>query len=100
MDPLPLPSLPARFVPGQRVRTRAARATGHTRLPHFLSERQGIIERVQGFYPLADDRAEGRAAAPQAIYCVVFEARELWGDGASGFRVSADLWDAYLEEAP
>jgi nitrile hydratase len=63
-----------------------------------LAERRGIIERVHGIYPLADERAEGRAwASPQALYTVVFEAQEVWGEGASGFQVSADLWDAYLE---
>ena len=87
-----------RFAVGQSVRTRPARPTGHTRLPRYLSERCGIIERVHGIYPLADERAEGRAwASPQALYTVVFEAQDVWGEGASGFRVSAELWDAYLE---
>ncbi|WP_394831000.1 SH3-like domain-containing protein [Pendulispora rubella] len=87
-----------RFAVGQPVRTRAVRTNGHTRLPRYLAERRGIVERVHGIYPLADERAEGRAwASPQALYTVVFEAGEIWGEEASGFCVSAELWDAYLE---
>ncbi|WP_394841691.1 SH3-like domain-containing protein [Pendulispora brunnea] len=89
-----------RFTVGQPVKTRPVRASGHTRLPRYLSERRGTVERVHGIYPLADERAEGRTpASPQALYTVVFEAGEIWGEEASGFRVSAELWDAYLESA-
>jgi len=94
-------SVAQRFSIGQRVRTGPVRPSGHTRLPRYLSERSGVIAHLHGLYPVADDRAEGRTdAPPQALYGVSFEARELWGEGASGFTVIADLWDAYLEEAP
>ena len=90
-----------RFVVGQRVRTRAPRPSGHTRLPRYLAERHGVIERVHGLFPLADARAEGRTTEPPHLLCsVVFESRELWGEASAGFRVSADLWDVYLEEVP
>ncbi len=88
-----------RFLVGQRVRTSALRAEGHTRLPRYLAEHAGVIARVHGLYPLADDRAAGRDTPPQALYAVSFEARELFGDAAQGFTVTADLWDAYLEDA-
>jgi nitrile hydratase len=92
----------ARFRPGDRVRTLAARRAGHTRLPGYLCGRRGTIERVQGDVPVADDRAEGRAAPPETLYTVVFDGRDVWGGAPSAPReISADLWDRYLEpDAP
>jgi len=88
-----------RFSVGQRVRTVALREQGHTRLPRYLAQHAGVISRVHGLYPLADDRAAGLDTPPQALYGVSFEARELFGDGTQSFTVIADLWDAYLEDA-
>jgi nitrile hydratase len=88
---------------GDRVRTRATRASGHTRLPQYLCGRLGRVEAVHGLLPLPDERAHGgerAAGAPrQALYTVAFDGREVWGAGAERGPTSirADLWDAYLE---
>jgi nitrile hydratase len=89
----------ARFSVGDAVRTREARREGHTRLPRYLERRRGCIEAVHGEFPLADERAEGGAAAPQALYAVVFDGAEVWGEDAAAqpMTIAADLWDAYLE---
>jgi hypothetical protein len=89
----------ARFAVGDAVRTRSVRLSGHTRLPAYLANRRGRIERVHGAYPLADERAEG-APVPsvQALYAVIFEGAEVWGDSnPEPLTIAADLWDAYLD---
>jgi nitrile hydratase subunit beta len=90
----------ARFVPGDRVRTRAANPQGHTRLPRYLCNRRGTIEAVHGIYPLPDERALGMApesCTKEALYTVIFEGTEVWRERAvEPLSVSADLWESYL----
>jgi nitrile hydratase len=84
------------FRVGDVVRTRAPREDGHTRLPRYLARRRGTIEAVHGPFALPDERARG-VDARQALYTVVFDAREIWGGEA--FSIAADLFEAYLEAA-
>jgi hypothetical protein len=96
-----------RFAVGDVVRARASRTDGHTRLPRYLEGRRGRVEAVHGDFPLPDERAEGVAGAPQALYSVVFEGSEVWGEdegegaadsaGSPPLTIAADLWDAYLQ---
>jgi nitrile hydratase subunit beta len=94
------PAGPARFSPGQRVRTRATPAGHHTRLPGYVRGKTGVIERVLGVHVFADVHAQGLGEDPQWLYTVVFEAAELWGSEAKpGHSVSVDAWQPYLEAA-
>ena len=92
-----------RFQVGDRVRTRAARAPGHTRLPQYLCGRLGRVEAVHGLVPLADERAHGGERAARApglaLYTIAFDGCEVWGVEAERgpMSIRADLWDAYLE---
>ncbi|MBK6864486.1 MAG: nitrile hydratase subunit beta [Ideonella sp.] len=90
----------ARFKPGDRVRTRAARARHHTRLPGYAQGKLGIVERVHGVHVFADSNAQGLGEQPQWLYGVVFDGTELWGAGAApGLRVAIDAWEPYLDLA-
>jgi nitrile hydratase len=94
------PAGPARFKPGQRVRTRATPAEHHTRLPGYARGKTGLIERVLGAHVFADSHARGLGEDPQWLYTVVFDAAELWGSEATpGHSVSFDAWQPYLEAA-
>jgi nitrile hydratase len=88
-----------RFAVGDAVRTRAQSADGHTRLPRYLAQRRGRIEAVHGPFPLADDRARGdRCPRSETLYTVVFDGVDVWGErAAERLRISADLWDSYLD---
>lgn len=89
---------PARFRPGDAVRTLATRADHHTRLPAYARGRRGTVERVHGAHVFADTHAQGLGEAPQWLYTVVFDGAELWGDDAQpGLQVSIDAWEPYLE---
>jgi nitrile hydratase len=91
----------ARFAVGDRVRTRRESLGHHTRLPGYARGKQGVIARVHGVHVFADASARGKGEAPDWLYNVVFEARELW-EGTevhSGTSVAIDAWQSYLEPA-
>lgn len=88
------------FAVGQRVRTRNFNPETHTRLPRYARAKTGLVEAVQGSFVFPDDNAHGRGENPQWVYTVVFEAQEIWGDGADpSLTVSIDAWESYLERA-
>jgi len=90
---------PPRFRVGEAVRTRNDHPGGHHRLPRYARGRRGTIARHHGYHDLADDMARG-VRNSEALYCVRFDAAELWGESAEGRgSVYIDLWDSYLEPA-
>lgn len=94
------PAAAARFRVGDRVRTCAAAAAHHTRLPGYARGHVGVIERVHGVHVFADAHAQGLGEAPQWLYGVAFDAQELWGaSAAKGSTVAFDAWESYLEPA-
>lgn len=94
------PAAAARFHVGDRVRTRAASAPHHTRLPGYARGRAGVVERVHGVHVFADAHAQGLGEAPQWLYGVAFDAQALWGASAvKGLKVAIDAWESYLEPA-
>jgi nitrile hydratase len=91
---------PARFRPGDWVRAINRHPLGHTRQPRYVRGRAGLIHAYHGAHTFPDDSANGvRCVMP--LYCVRFERRELWGDGANlKSAVYVDLWEDYLEPLP
>lgn len=90
------PRGPARFAVGDRVRTRPGGVDHHTRLPGYVAGRVGTIERAHGAHVYPDANAHDRGEQPEWLYTVVFDARDLWEDGARSQRVSVDAWEPYL----
>jgi nitrile hydratase beta subunit len=95
------PQTRARFSLGQPVRTNAAAAQHHTRLPGYARGKRGVIERVHGAHVFADTNAQGLGEQPQWLYTVVFDEQELWGADRPRQQstVSVDAWEPYLEPA-
>lgn len=92
--------LTPRFKAGDRVRAKNLNPTGHTRLPRYARGKVGVIDRVYGTFVYPDTNAHGGGEQPQPLYCVRFDATELWGPEAprkDSLRV--DLWEDYLETA-
>jgi nitrile hydratase len=91
---------PPRFTVGDRVRARNMHPRGHTRLPRYVRGHVGTIEADHGGFVFPDINAHGLGEAPQRLYTVVFDGRELWGDDAeTGITVSVDAWETYLDPA-
>ena len=85
---------------GDRVRARNMHPAGHTRLPCYARGKLGTIHADHGVFSFADSNARGDGPAPQHVYTVMFEARELWGpDAPAADKLYLDLWEAYLEPA-
>ncbi|KAA2236520.1 nitrile hydratase subunit beta [Salinarimonas soli] len=94
------PAAPARFTVGDRVVTRNLNPSGHTRLPRYARGKTGTIERVHGVFVFPDTNAHGAGEAPQWLYTVRFDGREVWGEEADpALVVSVDAWESYLEPA-
>jgi nitrile hydratase subunit beta len=91
---------PARFKPGDRVRTKNIHPTTHTRLPRYARGRVGMVETLRGCHVFPDTVALGKGENPQWLYTVLFDGRELWGNGADpALKVSIEAFEPYLEPA-
>jgi nitrile hydratase len=91
---------PARFKPGDRVRTRNMHPATHTRLPRYARDKVGVVEACQGCHMYPDAVASNRGEDPQWLYTVVFDGRELWGaDSDPTLKVSIEAFEPYLEPA-
>ena len=92
--------LTPRFQTGERVKTKNLNPTGHTRLPRYARGKVGVIDRAHGTFVYPDANAHGNGEDPQPLYCVCFEAKELWGpDSPRQDCLYIDLWEDYLETA-
>ena len=86
-----------RYSPGDRVRVRNANPPGHTRMPRYVRDRRGVVDRFLSIQAVPEEFALGDRAPRQPVYAVRFTARELWGEGASPRdSVVIDLWEDYL----
>jgi nitrile hydratase len=93
--------LKPRFKVGDRIITKNLNPSGHTRLPRYVRGRQGEIHIVHGTFVYPDTNAHGKGEQPQPLYCVRFDARELWGPNAARRdHLYIDLWEDYLAPIP
>ena len=91
---------PARFKPGDRVRTKNIHPPTHTRLPRYARGKSGVIEALRGCQVFPDTVATGQGENPQWLYTVLFDGRELWGENADPtLKVSIEAFEPYLEQA-
>lgn len=87
---------PARFAPGDAVRTIVMNPVAHTRLPRYARGRVGTVVSVHGAHVYPDTHARGEGEQPQWLYTVRFDARELWGADTTASAVCVDCWEPYL----
>jgi nitrile hydratase len=88
---------PARFSPGDAVRTRNVHPATHTRLPRYCRGKPGTVVAVHGAHVYPDANALGAGEAPQWLYTVRFEAKDLWGADTTAAAVFVDCFEPYLE---
>ena len=91
-------SAPARFKPGDRVRTREMNPATHTRLPRYARDKEGVVEAIRGCHVYPDTAAlDVHNENPQWLYTVVFTGKELWGEEADpAIKVSIEAFEPYL----
>ncbi len=84
---------------GDKVRVKNFHPIGHTRAPRYTRGRVGTIERLHGVHIFPDTHKDG-VVEGYTLYCVRFDAAELWGADADGpGAVFVDLWEPYLDPA-
>ena len=85
-----------RFAPGDRVRVRRMRPSGHTRCPRYVRGAVGAVAAVRGSDALPDIGPYEGPAEP--VYSVSFVSDDLFGPADEGcWTVSLDLFESYLE---
>ncbi|MEA3214055.1 MAG: nitrile hydratase subunit beta [Acidimicrobiia bacterium] len=90
---------PPRFQATDRVRAINRNPAFHTRQPRYVRGREGSVVRYCGAEALPEAAADG-SDVPQHLYCVRFEAADLWGPDAKGRdALYIELWEEYLEPA-
>ncbi|MEQ8233446.1 MAG: nitrile hydratase subunit beta [Gammaproteobacteria bacterium] len=90
----------AKFQEGDMVVVKNVNPPTHTRVPRYVRDKLGCIDRVHGVFVFPDSAAHGKGDKPQYCYSVYFSAQELWGSRASrNDAVYVDLWDDHLVSA-
>ncbi|MEM7540051.1 MAG: nitrile hydratase subunit beta [Pseudomonadota bacterium] len=89
-----------KFKEGDMVIVKNINPSGHTRLPRYVRDKLGCIDKDHGVFVFPDSSAHGKGEKPQHCYSVYFSAQEVWGAGASANdSIFVDLWDDYLVSA-
>ena len=87
-----------RFAVGEVIRGVRVRPEGHTRIPGYVCGKLGTVVGQHGAMAFPDTRARFQGDAPQHLYTVRFEGRELWGAEAEASSwVCVDLFESYME---
>ena len=91
---------PARFKPGDRVRTKNINPLTHTRLPRYARDKVGTVELIHGCHAFPDSVAtDKRRRSAVALHGGV-RRREIWGpDADPTLTISIDAFEPYLEPA-
>jgi nitrile hydratase subunit beta len=90
-----------KFAVGDKVAITNVPADAHSRLPGYLRERVGTVERIfEGDYAYFCHTGDG-IGDPMPIYIVAFEPAEIWGPRAEAGpeMLYAELFEAYLKPA-
>lgn len=89
-----------KFKEGDMVVVKNINPPTHTRLPRYVRDKLGCIDRDHGVFVFPDTSAHGKGEKPQHCYSVYFSAQEVWGSKASrNDSIYVDLWDDYLVPA-
>ena len=89
-----------KFKEGDMVVVKNITPEGHTRMPRYVRDKLGCIDRDHGVFMFPDASAHGKGHKPQHCYSVYFSAQELWGPKSSrNDSVYVDLWDDHLVPA-
>lgn len=91
-----------RFQPGDAVRVLDLGKPGHVRIPFFVRQRIGQVERYCGAHANPEDLAYGRDGLPKIdLYRVHFRQQELWPDygGPLGDSLEIEVYDHWLAPA-
>lgn len=87
------------FEVGQSVNVKDVPTTDHTRLPGYLRDKTGVVDKVyEGAYAYLCSTGADGLGEPMYVYRVRFNPRDIWGEMAEpNSWVYADLFEVYIE---
>lgn len=90
-----------KFTTGQKIKVQDVPTTDHTRLPGYLRDQTGFIEKVyESAYAYLCSTGPDGLGDPMYVYSVKFDPKSIWQDMAEGNSwVYADLFEVYIEAA-
>jgi len=91
-----------RFLPGDPVLILDLGKPGHVRIPRYVRQKCGTVERYCGAYENPEDLAYARrGGAPVDLYRVRFAQHDLWPDygGPVGDTLEIEVYDHWLAAA-
>ena len=83
------------FSVGEKIRTAVLGHSGHTRLPAYARNAEGVIYSSSGVHPLPDAEARGEDHA-EHLYTIAFRAADLFPEVTNDDLIYLDLWESYL----
>ena len=89
-----------RFKTGDVVRILDLGKSGHIRIPWYVREREGVIERYCGAYPNPEELAYARPGLPPVdLYRVRLSQSDIWAtyQGARHDTLEIEVYDHWLE---
>jgi nitrile hydratase len=92
----------ARFKAGDAVRILDLAKTGHIRIPWYVREREGIVERYCGAYPNPEELAYAKPGLPRIdLYRVRLLQRDIWAEyaGPEDDTLEIEVYDHWLAPA-
>ncbi|MEQ9640460.1 MAG: nitrile hydratase subunit beta [Alphaproteobacteria bacterium] len=90
----------AKYQPGERVRVRTDRPSGHCRTPHYCRGHVGEVERICGDFRNPETLAYALDGLPkQPLYRVRFSQADLWPDydGPKTDTLDIEIYEHWLE---
>ncbi|MEK5061471.1 nitrile hydratase subunit beta [Paenibacillus sp. FSL H7-0326] len=89
-----------RHCPGDKVKVKNMHPKGHTRVPRYVRDKIGTVDRYFGTFVLPDSNTtHGVAPKRSGVYLVAFEAQDLWGEEAPAQdTLYIELWEDYFEK--
>lgn len=87
------------FRPGQKVRVRDLRKTGHVRTPAYVRGKTGTVVQWVGSFLNPEDLAYGRTSGPAVHnYRIAFAQDDLWPDyaGSKADRLYIEIYEHWL----
>jgi nitrile hydratase subunit beta len=90
-----------KYRPGDRVRVKNMHPKGHTRVPRYVRDKIGTVDRYFGTFVLPDSNTmHGTEPKRSGVYLIAFEARDLWGEESPvQDTLYIELWEDYFEKS-
>jgi nitrile hydratase len=89
-----------KFHPGDPVKVKRLRKTGHVRTPQYVRGKRGVVTDAYGFFRNPESLAYAGDGLPEvALYCVSFDGRDVFAEdkSSSNDKLLVDIYEHWLK---